>query len=498
MPNIIVKIAIKNKILVMAILCLTVAAAVAGSVTAQSDKQYLPVPAGTVFTRDVKYFSESGNHYLVFQADGNLVVYDKGGRFTWGVNSVSDKFRQAAKAEFRQNGSFGLFDAKGTSVWSPPVSAAFLTIRDNGSLQLIAKDGSAVWTSDVAATVKLPADASALDLKANLVGTWSGNPRLIISQDKITAEENGQVKWSGKYTIAGKDTIAITYNDGRKVNAEMIVSERQQGPKLVKRLRWNVNNEMGGSNQWESANTQVKAAENRNNAVAVSTSAPGELVTLIDKMAGTWVIDDRTIQKNIPKGFTVILGKDGRFATFTKERKLFRSELYRIVDKKCIEVFFESVVHKDSRCVVFGDNEMRWVHPSDGGNMNTQIVFRLQSRSTEINIGDSLGEKVVGFWGGVAGTNSAKDAITATGESAERIWWTVGSRNYLLIKVVNESNLFYQCECYETPSESRLRELDKIKLSVDGDTMTVTDDWGDQKKYERLKSFDAAKRFTVN
>jgi len=77
---------IKNKLVVMTILCLTIIAVVAGSVAAQNGDQRLPVGKNTVFQKNVKYVSESGNHYLIFQADGNLVVYDKNNGFVWGRN----------------------------------------------------------------------------------------------------------------------------------------------------------------------------------------------------------------------------------------------------------------------------------------------------------------------------------------------------------------------------------------------------------------------------
>ena len=63
---------IKSKLLVMTVWCLRIIAAVGGSVAAQNGTQTLPLDAGTEIQRNVKYFTGSGNHYLIFQADGNL------------------------------------------------------------------------------------------------------------------------------------------------------------------------------------------------------------------------------------------------------------------------------------------------------------------------------------------------------------------------------------------------------------------------------------------
>jgi len=104
---------IKSKLVVMTICCLTIIAVVGGSVAAQNGDQRLPVAPNTVFQKNVKYVSESGNHYLIFQDDGNLVVYDKNNGFVWGVNQVSKDFGRATKAEFSMFGVLVLYDAQG-------------------------------------------------------------------------------------------------------------------------------------------------------------------------------------------------------------------------------------------------------------------------------------------------------------------------------------------------------------------------------------------------
>ena len=493
----------------MTVWFLALIAAFAGSVAAQGDKQYLPVAAGTQFQRNVKYFSESGNHYLIFQTDGNLVVYDKNNRFIWGVNTVSDKFGQVFSVQFRENGDFGLYDKFGSNVWSPPVksgTAAFLTIRENGSLQLIASNGQILWSTDDknASTVKLPAGSTALDLKTNLAGTWSGssggNQKFVISQDRITMLENGQIKWSGKYAITGKDTIAITYDNGQKVNADMIVSERQQGPKLVKRLRWDINNEMGGSYQWESGDTQVKDSNISQKTPAKPANTPSNETKkpkeFKDKIIGTWVIGPQTryLSGTIP-GNVVIIDRNGRYLTYDKEGKLVAHNYYWITGNNRIEIIQENFLSKSPRNVEFGSAEttMAWVMPTDE-LYNGVVVFELQSRDTDVKLGNSLGEKIIGFWDGVPGTNSENEKLNVS----YGVWLTYdttfnGSDRFKKNKfsvLDNETVLLNKTE-FQYHNQSDI----KLKVSIAGDTMTVTDDKGVQKKYNHVKSMDAASKF---
>jgi len=111
-----------------------------------------PLSGQFSFTRNKQYFSPSGKHYLLFQDDGNLVVYSsKGNQFVWGLNLVTKQFGRNATATKQTDGNLVTRDANQGFVWgarevkSPKGST--LTITDDGKLQIIDPVGTVLWSS---------------------------------------------------------------------------------------------------------------------------------------------------------------------------------------------------------------------------------------------------------------------------------------------------------------------------------------------------------------
>ena len=98
-----------------------------------------------------KYPSASGNHYLIFQNDGNLVVYTKDDRFVWGLNLVTDKFPNNAVARMQADGNLATYDANNGYIWSARhvVSPAGtkLSLTPSGELQIVSPDAKVLWSS---------------------------------------------------------------------------------------------------------------------------------------------------------------------------------------------------------------------------------------------------------------------------------------------------------------------------------------------------------------
>ncbi|MCB0105339.1 MAG: hypothetical protein KDE53_05510, partial [Caldilineaceae bacterium] len=112
----------------------------------------LPLTAGQTLTEREKYFSESGNHYLVFQTDGNLVVYTADDKFVWGLNTVTDRYQQAVSVQMQSDGNLVVRGADNQPVWSAldanPDPGASLVLTPEGVLQLVSGSGDIMWTSD--------------------------------------------------------------------------------------------------------------------------------------------------------------------------------------------------------------------------------------------------------------------------------------------------------------------------------------------------------------
>ena len=109
----------------------------------------LPV-ADTDLIRDHLYISPSGDHFLIFRPDGDLVVADTDGRIVWGLGGTGVSFQGAARVAMQPDGNLAMYGADGEPVWSAlterPDPAARLTISADGDLQLVT-DAGPVWSS---------------------------------------------------------------------------------------------------------------------------------------------------------------------------------------------------------------------------------------------------------------------------------------------------------------------------------------------------------------
>lgn len=105
--------------------------------------------AGQTMTLDKKYYAGNGGYYAVFQSDGNLVIYDKNGTFTFGsYNNLGVKLT-GKKATMQQDGNFVIYDAKGVYVWGTQTQGSNfkLSINDSGSLVVLNAQNQVKWNS---------------------------------------------------------------------------------------------------------------------------------------------------------------------------------------------------------------------------------------------------------------------------------------------------------------------------------------------------------------
>ena len=111
-----------------------------------------PLQGGTTVVRGQRYTSNSGAHYMEFQGDGNLVVYDAAGSYVWGLNKVIGNRYQGVKTVVMQ--SDGNLVARGAGdafIWSAfsvaQPSGTTLNLAPNGALQIVHPDGKIAWSS---------------------------------------------------------------------------------------------------------------------------------------------------------------------------------------------------------------------------------------------------------------------------------------------------------------------------------------------------------------
>ncbi len=112
-----------------------------------------PLRAGTTIEPLRQYRSESGGHYLVFKADGNVVVYDAAHQAKWSLQSVTPNYGQANDVQVQPDGNFVVYGPNKAYIWSAlpnnPDPSAYLTLAPEGALRLVSgKSGATLWASD--------------------------------------------------------------------------------------------------------------------------------------------------------------------------------------------------------------------------------------------------------------------------------------------------------------------------------------------------------------
>ena len=111
-----------------------------------------PLQGGTTLVRGQRYTSNSGAHYMEFQVDGNLVVYDAAGSYVWGLNTlIDDRYKGVETIIMQSDGNLVARGAGDAFIWSAfsvvQPSGTTLNLAPNGALQIVHPDGKIAWSS---------------------------------------------------------------------------------------------------------------------------------------------------------------------------------------------------------------------------------------------------------------------------------------------------------------------------------------------------------------
>ena len=110
--------------------------------------------AGEQAERNREYPSPNGEYFLIFQDDGNLVIYRTADRqFVWGLNLVPDLNLGAINTVMMsQEGDLIADDSQWSSLWAAPtadaVPGSYAQLTDAGTLEVRRPDGTLAWSSD--------------------------------------------------------------------------------------------------------------------------------------------------------------------------------------------------------------------------------------------------------------------------------------------------------------------------------------------------------------
>ena len=101
--------------------------------------------SGARLTAGQTLVSVNARYRLLYQGDGNLVLYDDVDRTAvWASNTGS----QPGQALMQGDGNFVIYDAQGVPLWSAGTSGhanARLMVQDDGNLVIYSSDGQPVW-----------------------------------------------------------------------------------------------------------------------------------------------------------------------------------------------------------------------------------------------------------------------------------------------------------------------------------------------------------------
>lgn len=110
----------------------------------------MPLQPGTELVRGQRYWSPAGDHFLVLNPDGNLVVARANGDYVWGFDTQGIDFPRVGTVIFQEDGNLAAYAEDGSYIWSAltenPDPSAQLVLQPNGALQLATPD-RVLWTS---------------------------------------------------------------------------------------------------------------------------------------------------------------------------------------------------------------------------------------------------------------------------------------------------------------------------------------------------------------
>ena len=112
----------------------------------------LPIVKGTRIQKGIKYVSQSGKHYLLFQNDGNLVVMTSSNQKVWGLDEVFSNFNKVNSIQLLNDANLVARNSSNGFLWSAlsenTNSGSQLIVNGSGVLQLIAPGNEILWASD--------------------------------------------------------------------------------------------------------------------------------------------------------------------------------------------------------------------------------------------------------------------------------------------------------------------------------------------------------------
>ena len=211
----------------------------------------------------------------------------------------------------------------------------------------------------------------------------------------------------------------------------------------------------------EQANSSTNASNQSNIAAAnTPTEVKTEAVKAFEnKLTGTWQSGN----------LKIIFASNGKGPYYTNGVLSFNF-FYRIIYAENVELSLERFEKLSAKMTFEDDNKtLVWTSPRGVGK------FKRESEKADADVDNSLRNKIVGNWVGIAGTNSENERISVHGDGTYPLWDT------------SKNNQGWDSLSISGADGETLKFTNGVtyKTSVDGDVLT-TDEKGVIKKYNRL------------
>ena len=115
--------------------------------TARSTLPGMCPPSDITFLPDESLVSADGRFYLLYQTDGNLVLYETGAGPIWASGTAGST---AGRAVMQHDGNLVVYDAASRIVFATNTSShpgARLVMQNDGNLVIYDSNGTAIWAT---------------------------------------------------------------------------------------------------------------------------------------------------------------------------------------------------------------------------------------------------------------------------------------------------------------------------------------------------------------
>jgi predicted heme/steroid binding protein len=120
------------------------------------------VSSGGRLSRGERYHSTNRQYYVIFQDDGNLVVYNSSNQPLWGADCHG---KGGNRCVFQPDGNLVVYDASNAPIWASNTHGKgsglrVLNMQDDGNLVIYDSTGRAIWSTGTNGGVKSTAGSA--------------------------------------------------------------------------------------------------------------------------------------------------------------------------------------------------------------------------------------------------------------------------------------------------------------------------------------------------